>query len=233
MIKNILITGMPGSGKSTILDKVISKHTKKVGFVTREMRKGKDREGFEIETHAGDKIVFAHLSFNTRYKVSKYFVNIDNLESFLPKVSKFRKEEILYLDEVGQMQLFSEDFKELVLKYLDSDNISILTVSKIYDDEFIKSIRNREDVILIEINTENRDYQLKFIKDLIKKMMKAKNYILEKDRFKIKGDVATMSSTHAIRNLNYINKKWNCDCGFFRKHSICSHAIAIREITFR
>ncbi|MBS3083748.1 SWIM zinc finger family protein [Candidatus Pacearchaeota archaeon] len=233
MIKNILITGMPGSGKSTILDKVTAQYTKKVGFVTREIRKGKDREGFEIETHTGDKIVFAHVSFNTKYKVSKYFVNIDNLESFLPKVSKFREDDILYLDEVGQMQLFSEDFKKIVLKYLDSDNISLLTVSKIYENEFTKSIKNREDVITVEINNENRDFQLNFIENLIKKIIKARAYILDKSRFKIKGDKAIMNSTHAIRNLNYINKKWNCDCDFFKEHSICSHAIAIKEITFR
>src|SRR3989344_1018480 len=124
-------------------------------------------------------------------------------------------------------------FQKIVLKYLDSDNISLLTVSKIYENEFTKSIKNREDVITVEINNENRDFQLNFIENLIKKIIKARAYILDKSRFKIKGDKAIMNSTHAIRNLNYINKKWNCDCDFFKEHSICSHAIAIKEITFR
>ena len=201
MIKNILITGMPGSGKSTILDKVIVQYPQKVGFITREIRKGKDREGFAIETNSGDKAVLAHILFNTPYKVSKYFVDINNLEPLLPKVSNFKQNDLLYLDEVGQMQLFSDNFKKLVLRYLDADNIAMLTISKIYEDEFTKSLKNRRDVILIEINDENRESKLIFITELIKKIIKARSYITERNRFKIKGNKVEISSAHGKRNL--------------------------------
>ena len=231
MLKNILITGMPGSGKSTILEKVITQYPKKVGFITREIRKGKDREGFEIATHAGDKVLLAHISFNTSQKVSKYFVNIPHLESLLPKVSNFQPDDLLYLDEIGQMQLFSDCFKQLFLTYLDSDNIVLCTISKIYADAFTTSLKKRNDVLLIEITDENRASQLEFISQLITKILKARSYILEKERFTIKENKAEMRSTHALRTLSRIHNRWTCDCDFFKKHSLCSHALALTELS--
>jgi nucleoside-triphosphatase THEP1 len=51
MRKNILITGMPRSGKSTLLKNIISRIEDKVGFITHEIRKNGERTGFEIETN--------------------------------------------------------------------------------------------------------------------------------------------------------------------------------------
>ena len=46
MQKNILITGKPKSGKSTILEKVIFGIPDKVGFITKEIRANGQRTGF-------------------------------------------------------------------------------------------------------------------------------------------------------------------------------------------
>ena len=122
MRKNILITGMPKSGKSTLLKKIIKKHDKKTGFVTNEIRENGERVGFEIETHTGQKSVLANINFKTSLKVSKYFVNIKNLDEIIPKVSEFNGDDLLFIDEIGQMELFSKKFKQLVLRYFDSPN---------------------------------------------------------------------------------------------------------------
>ena len=160
---------MPKSGKSTLLKKVISGLENKVGFVTNEIRENGERIGFEIETHLGEKTTLADANFQTDFQVSKYFVDIDNLDKIIPKVSEFNNKNILFLDEIGQMQLFSESFKNLVLKYFDSPNTCIATVSKIYSDEFIDKIKKRNDVILIEITEENRDLTEKHLTELIGK----------------------------------------------------------------
>jgi nucleoside-triphosphatase len=230
MIKNILITGMPGAGKSTLLQKVISKYNNKVGFITKEIREGDERKGFEIETNKGNKATLAHISFKTSHKVSKYCVNVENLESVLPKITDLTKEDVLYIDEIGQMELFSDNFKKLVLKYLDSENICLATVTKVYENDFTKELLKRKDVIFVEINKENREAQCLFVEMLIKKIKKAQNYVNQKERFKIKENKAEMTSTHAKRTLKYIDGLWNCDCDFFKKYSICSHSIALKEI---
>jgi len=157
MKKNVLITGMPKSGKSTLLRKLIADVPDKVGFVTNEMLGEQGRVGFEIETHGGHKATLAHVDLETGAKVSKYFVEIDNLESLIPEVSSYESGDILYLDEIGEMQLFSKKFEELVLQYLDSSNTCLATISSVYENEFARAIKTREDVNLIELTPENRE----------------------------------------------------------------------------
>lgn len=230
MRKNILLTGKPKSGKSTLLKKLIANIPNKVGFVTNEILGENGRVGFEIETYTGHKTSLAHVDFETSQKVSKYFVNTQNLESVLPQVSDFKNSDFLYLDEVGQMQLFSEKFKKLVLKYLDSQNTCLATLSYVFEDDFTKKLKKRDDVILVEISVEDRKEKEEFLLLLLKKIEKAKKYVSEPDRFTIQGSLAELKSEHGIRRLVFIDGTWQCNCDFSKKYSICSHAIAISEL---
>ena len=229
MRKNLIITGMPRSGKSILLKKIILNYENKVGFVTNEMLKDGERVGFEVETQSGEKSILAHINFKSALRVSKYFVKIDNLDKIIPNVAKFNAEDLLYLDEVGQMELFSEKFKELTIKYLNSLNICIVTLSKIYSNDFTEKIKGRGDVILIEITEKNREEKFKLIENLIKKVKKAKRYLNEPARFSIKNDGMILKTDHGIRNLERKDKGWACNCDFFHKNKICSHIIALEE----
>lgn len=215
MRKNILITGKPKSGKSTLLTKVISDIPKKVGFITNEVRDNSERTGFEIETSTGRKTTLASTTFETQQKVSRYFVDTDRLESVIPEVSSFPDDDLLYLDEIGQMQLFSGKFKELVTRYLDSQNTLIATISAVYEDDFTKSIKHRKDVILIELSEETREAKEQLITALLKKIEKAKKYANEPERFAGSNSKKQLRSEHGIRNLVLQSGKWKCDCDFF------------------
>lgn len=233
MRKNILITGTPRSGKSTLLRKLICHIPNAVGLVTNEILDGDGRIGFEMETHAQDKAILAHKDFGTPYKVSKYSVDVRNLDSLLPQVSGFSEDSLLYLDEIGQMQLFSEEFRRVALIYLDAPNTCIITISYIYEDTFTKEIKERNDVILVEISAETRKEKEEFISQLIKKIEKAKKYIAEPERFTIKGPIVQLKSEHASRNLLFKDSRWTCSCDFFNQYEICSHTIATEEIMKR
>lgn len=176
MKKNIIITGMPRSGKSTLLKKVLSGYKEKVGFVTNEILEGGQRVGFEVETNAGEKTVLASVNFNTGFKVARYFVNIENLDRIISRVAKFEVDDLLYLDEIGQMQLFSENFRDLALKYLDASNICVATLSKVYEDDFTRQIKGRDDAVVVEITEDNRDSVEAYLKDLIDKLLEIKTY---------------------------------------------------------
>lgn len=230
MIKNILVTGVPRSGKSTLLKKVITTQSNKVGFITLEIRDDKGRVGFELETHKGTRSVLAHINFNTSNKVSKYFVDIKNLDSILPEVSKFLTNDILYLDEIGQMQLFSTDFQKLVEKYLNAENTLLATLSTVYQNSFTDTIRARKDIHVVEISESNRDEKEKFIKQLIRKIEKARNYITQPGRFVRKGNSIELKSEHGIRIVNKVEENWECNCNFFSRNNICSHVIATKEL---
>ncbi len=230
MQKNILITGKPKSGKSTLLRKLIAEIPNKVGFVTNEVLAKNGRVGFEMEIHTGHKVTLAHIDFKTAHQVSKYFVDIENLESLVPEVSNFDSKNFLYLDEIGQMQLFSEKFKDLTLAYLDSSNTCIATVSYVYEDNFTNDIKKREDVILVELSAESREAKKLFVSQLIKKIEKAKKYISEPERFTVQGSLAELRSEHGTRRLVHVGDKWQCNCDFCKQYGICSHAIAVKEL---
>ena len=101
--KNILITGMPKSGKSTLLRKIIKKYNHKVGFVTNEIREDGERIGFELETHSGKTGMLANTKFITDFRVSKYSVDIKKLNTIIPDVRNSYENDLLFLDEIGQM----------------------------------------------------------------------------------------------------------------------------------
>ena len=230
MLKSILITGKPRSGKSTLLERMVSRIPNKVGFLTKEMRVAGERMGFEIETHLGSKTVLAHVNSKTDYRVSRYFVDIRNLESIIPEVSTFGKGDILYLDEIGQMELFSEKFKDLVLSYFDSPNTCLAALSQVYRDEFTDNIRKRNDVFIVEISESDRGEKEKFIEQLLRKIGKARQYSTEPQRFRRRGSRIEMESEHDTRELVLRNGRWECSCNFFKQNRICSHSIVSAEI---
>ncbi len=230
MQKNILITGQPKSGKSTLLRKLIAAIDDKVGFVANEVLVDGQRVGFEVETSSGQKAPLADINFPTAHKVAKYYVNVDGLESVLPGVSDFQPETLLYLDEIGEMQLFSEKFKDLVLAYLNAENTCLATISSVYENDFTKSLKERDDSILVEITAENRSEQELFLAQLLKKIAKAKIYASQPDRLTLQGARAELRSEHGSRTLTHNGKKWSCDCDFHARYGICSHAIAFKEL---
>lgn len=230
MQKNIVITGEPKSGKSTLLWNVMCDISNKVGIVTKELRDNNTRVGFELETHTGEKALLAHVEKVTPYKVAKYFVDVPSLESILPNISSFGKEDILYLDEIGQMQLLSEQFKDAALRFFNSPNTCLATITSVYEDGFTRSVKNRDDIILVEITPRNREEKMIFILMLLKKIEKARRYVVNAERFTIQdNDTVLFKSEHDTRKLFHQNKHWNCSCDFFNQYKICSHSIATEE----
>ena len=87
----------------------------------------------------------------------------------MPSISSSDNSTIIILDEIGKMECFSEDFKTAAVKILDSPNIVIGTIT-LGGDDFIASIRNRQDIEVLEVNQDNRnalpDVILRKISDL-------------------------------------------------------------------
>lgn len=228
MRKNILITGLPHSGKSTLLKSVLAKISgEKVGFVTNEIVAGGVRVGFRIETCLGSKTDLAHVNFSTGIRVSRYGINIGGIIAIIPEVERFEIGNLLYLDEIGEMQLFSQDFRDLVEKYIFSPNIFVATISKVYSSGFMERLKAREDVVIVEITPDNREEKEKFVRELIGKIRKAKRYMTEPGRFSVKGGIAKVQGDHAERRLFLMDGEWSCSCDFFSKNKICSHVISL------
>jgi len=164
---NILLTGEPRSGKSTLLEKVVSEIDNKFGFLTREIREGDQRVGFEVVTQDNQTLLLAHKDIKSEYRVSRYGVDVDAFNEFIGPHFNFKKGNSLYLDEIGEMQLFAPKFRQLVSRYLNSKNHLVATLSQVYSSFYTDLIKNRSDVQLIEITPQNRDDKYREVKELL------------------------------------------------------------------
>ncbi len=230
MRNNILLTGMPKSGKSTMLERIISEQNNKMGLITKEVREDGERTGFEMFTHNEQSAILASIYFDSEIQVSKYGVKILSLDKIIPFVSEINSKDILYLDEIGRMQMHSESFKELATQYLDSENTTLATITMNYSDDFIKSVKERNDIILVEISPENRESKYEFVSKLIGKIAKATRYSNEPERFTISDKFVSIKTDHGEKHLSKENNIWSCDCPFYAQNNLCSHLLAYENL---
>ena len=157
--KNILVTGRPGSGKTTLLRRVAEelKPLHPAGFFTSEIREAHSRKGFELRSLDGKAGLLAHVDITTPYRVGKYKVDVKRFEAFLGTISFLEPSaSLIIIDEIGKMECFSNLFKHLVRQVLDSDKVMLASIT-LKGDSFIERIKEREDVLLVELVESRRE----------------------------------------------------------------------------
>jgi len=157
--KNLLVTGKPGSGKTTIVEKILEtlgEHNPR-GFLTKEIRKGGNRAGFELVSLEGRRAVLSHVDIRSRYRVGKYGVDLESFEAFLDELSLFEPGTgLVVIDEIGKMECLSVKFCTLLNRVLDSPIPLLATIARSGPD-ILENIKGREDVVLMEIKKETRE----------------------------------------------------------------------------
>jgi len=157
--KNILITGSPGSGKTTLIDKIAGKlpGQRPVGFYTQEIRQGGTRRGFEAISFDNTRMILAHTDIGGIFRLGKYGVDVEGFDRFLEQIDIVGAAgELIVIDEIGKMECFSARFRQLVTKLLDSDRVVIATVAE-KGGSFIEEVKKRPDISLIQLTSRNRD----------------------------------------------------------------------------
>ncbi|MCK4352586.1 NTPase [candidate division WOR-3 bacterium] len=156
-MKNILLSGKPGSGKTTLVLKAI-KDIKAYGFYTKEIRKNGERVGFELCTITGEKGILAHKDIKSNLRVGKYGVGLKDLEEIGVSAIKegIKNNALIVIDEIGKMELFSDKFKSIVFEALDSKSTVLATIME-KNHPVSDQIKARQDVKLVKI--ENIDYK--------------------------------------------------------------------------
>ena len=156
---NILITGPPGIGKTTLIKKIYKalQHLQPVGFYTTEIRESGVRKGFELVSLDGKKGLLSHVDIESPYKVGKYGVDVTGFEDFLKHVDFLSPSTgLIIIDEIGKMECFSDTFNTLLQKILGSDTFVIATISHRGGGQ-IREIKKRKDHTLFEMTQKNRD----------------------------------------------------------------------------
>ncbi len=169
---NYLITGPPRCGKTTLVLKIAQDRRlsgRFGGFITEEVREKGERVGFKIISLPDKKEGFlAKKSFSSPYRVGKYGVNLKDLEDIGCSAIEdaLDSQKTVVVDEIGKMELFSEKFKNSLLKALDSPQKVLASIME-RRNEFSDKVKNRTDVKLVCLNRDNFDSVLEKVSEWI------------------------------------------------------------------
>lgn len=172
----ILITALPRTGKSTAIKKIVDMlgREKCGGFYTEEIREDGERVGFKIVTLSEKTGILAHVNIQSEYKISRYGVDLDEFEKLCLNELKqaISNDDVKYLiiDEIGPMQLFSEEYKELLYKLLNTSKTVLGTIFYSQHD-WLDRFKREPNIKLIEITFENRDVLPLEIVEMVSKEM--------------------------------------------------------------
>lgn len=181
MKRLIFVTGPPRTGKTTVILKTANELKRKGyqigGFVTREVRKEGFRVGFEIFDYGSNrKSWLAHVRQPVGPRVGRYRVNLKGLELIgVPAILEaLEKSDIVLIDEVGPMELYSEYFRNAVEKAVCSFKPVLGTVHWKTQHMLVKRVKSREDAEIIEVTHETREKLPALIVEKIIKVLQKK-----------------------------------------------------------
>jgi len=163
-IKAIFLTGRPGVGKTTVVLRAVellrAEGARVGGMISREVREGGRRVGFEIiDLATGRRGWLAHVNQPTGPRLGKYRVNLADLEGVGVAAIREAVEgaDLVVIDEVGPMELFSREFVRAVEEALASGKPVLGTIHHRARGPLLDAIRRDPAVKIITVTLQNRD----------------------------------------------------------------------------
>jgi nucleoside-triphosphatase len=163
MTRILILTGAPGVGKTTVLTKTVdalkAKGISVGGMISREVREGNVRVGFEIlDLTNGKHGWLAHVN-GLGPQIGKYHVNLDDIDNIgtTAITQALEKCGAIAIDEIGPMELFSQKFKQAVVKALESKKLVLAVVHGKAKDPLVNQIKRRVDAEIFNVTFSNRE----------------------------------------------------------------------------
>jgi nucleoside-triphosphatase len=162
-LKVILLTGVPGVGKTTIVSRLCANCSAKGitvhGVTTREMRENGQRVGFKItDVATGAEGWLARKDLPDGPRVGSYRVVTANLEQIGVAALDRAMEghaSIVVVDEIGPMEMTSVSFRNAVSRIFDKEEPVVATVKLGSHYPEVDKIRGQSKQL--EITKDNRE----------------------------------------------------------------------------
>jgi nucleoside-triphosphatase len=157
--ERVAITGRPGVGKTTLIERVIELVPLSAGgIIGKEVLVCGHRVGFSlIDIATGESGVLAHIHQRVGPKIGKYTVNLDTLHDIaIPAIRHaIESKDLVVIDEFAPMELVSPEFLPIVELALLSDKPLIIATHATLDHPLVHRIR--QDLRLFRVKLSNRD----------------------------------------------------------------------------
>lgn len=158
------ITGLPGSGKTYTLKRVIEMLQKDNitigGMMDEKVTDGRHEIGLTVcNLMTGEKVVFASSDNESKITTGNLGVDLSMFESISIEAIKnaCASCDLIVIDEVGKVEVESQAFVDAVKEALDVDKPMIITLHKKSRNPLLQDIRRRDDVRILEVTPTNRN----------------------------------------------------------------------------
>ena len=169
----LLLTGRPGIGKTTVIKKVTELLGERAGgFYTEEIRGPGGRKGFRLVTLDGQEAVMAHVNLRGQGqpRVSRYGVDVGAIDRIgvAALCRAMTENEVVIVDEVGKMELFSGQFRDVVLQAVNGHRPVIATIMS-KPNPWVDALKALPQVTVWEVTVENRERMAEQIIEWLKR----------------------------------------------------------------
>ena len=159
--KNVLLTGRPGIGKTTAVERLVELAREREatvrGVFSPEICDDGERVGFRItDVATGSSEVMAHVDYDEP-SVGRYGVNTSVVDKIAREAIVADDADLVVVDEVAPMQTHSDIFIERVRAVLDSETPVVAVVQEACETGFVGSVKQRDDTTVVRVTKENRD----------------------------------------------------------------------------
>ncbi|XP_013011820.2 cancer-related nucleoside-triphosphatase isoform X2 [Cavia porcellus] len=174
MARHVFLTGPPGVGKTTLIQKASERlqsfGVAVDGFYTEEVRQGGRRTGFDVVTLSGARGPLSRVRSEPQpgrcdCRVGQYVVDVASFEQLALPVLKNAissggsRQGVCVIDEIGKMELFSQPFIQAVRQTLSSPGTVVLgtiPVPKGKPLALVEEIRKRPDVKVFSVSHQGK-----------------------------------------------------------------------------